>query len=87
VENLMSAINSKDVERTFIGSMVERLQNTVLNLMIAEESATTSETTIRDADFAEEMSSYTRAQILMQTGISMLAQANMLPQTIAQLVG
>ncbi|MBU1936680.1 flagellin [bacterium] len=87
VENLMTAINSKDVERTFIGSMVERLQNTVLNLMIAEESATTSETTIRDADFAEEMSSYTRAQILMQTGISMLAQANMLPQTIAQLVG
>jgi flagellin len=33
------------------------------------------------------MSEFTRAQILMQTGISMLAQANTLPQTIAQLVG
>ena len=67
--------------------MVERLQNTILNLQISEENATASESTIRDADFAAEMSAFTRAQILMQTGISMLAQANMLPQTIAQLVG
>jgi flagellin len=87
VETIIDAISSKDVERTFIGSLVERLQNSVLNLMISEESATASESTIRDADFAAEMSEFTRAQILMQTGISMLAQANQLPNTIAQLVG
>jgi flagellin len=87
VDTIISAINSKDVERTFVGTLVERLQNSVLNLMISQESATASESTIRDADFAAEMSEFTRSQILMQTGIAMLAQANQLPNTIAQLVG
>jgi len=87
VDTLISAINSKDTERTFIGSMVERLQNTILNLKISEESATNSESTIRDTDFAQEMSNFTRAQILMQTGISMLSTSNQLPGIIAQLVG
>jgi flagellin len=87
VDTLIAAINSKDTERTFIGSMVERLQNTILNLKITQESATNSESTIRDTDFASEMSSFTRAQILMQTGVSMLSTANSLPNMVAQLVG
>jgi flagellin len=87
VDSLISAINSKDTERTFIGSMVERLQNTILNLKISKESATNSESTIRDTDFASEMSNFTRAQILMQTGVSMLSTANGLPNMVAQLVG
>ncbi len=87
IETLIAAINSKDTERTFIGSMVERLQNTILNLKIARENATASESQIRDADFAEEMSNFTRAQILMQTGVSMLSTANSIPNIVAQLVG
>jgi len=87
VDSLITAINSKDTERTFIGSMVERMQNTILNLKISEENATASESTIRDTDFAAEMSNYTRAQVLMQTGVSMLSAANQLPNMIAQLVG
>jgi len=87
IDNIIAAINSKDVERTFIGSLVNRLQNTILELKISQETATASESTIRDADFAAEMSEFTRAQILMQTGVAMLTQANMQPQTIAQLVG
>lgn len=87
IDTLIAAINSKDTERTFIGSMVERLQNTILNLKIARENATASESQIRDADFAEEMSNFTRAQILMQTGVSMLSTANGLPNIVAQLVG
>lgn len=87
IDFIIAAINSKDVERTFIGSLVSRLQNTILELKISQESATASESTIRDADFASEMSEYTRAQILMQTGVAMLTQANTQPQTIAQLVG
>ena len=81
------AIQSKDTERTFIGSMVERLQNTILNLQISQESATQSESTIRDADMAYEMMNFTRAQILMQSGISMMSQANMLPSTVAGVMG
>jgi flagellin len=87
VDSLITAINSKDTVRTFLGSMVERLQNTILNLKIERENATASESQVRDADFAEEMSNYTRAQILMQTGVSMLSTANSLPNIVAQLVG
>jgi flagellin len=87
IDFIVAAINSKDVERTFIGSLVSRLQNTIMELKISQETATASESTIRDADFASEMSEFTRAQILMQTGVAMLTQANVQPQTIAQLVG
>lgn len=87
IDSIDTAINSKDIERTFLGSMVERLQNTILNLQISQETATASESTIRDADMAVEMMNFTRAQILMQTGISMMSQANMLPSTVAGILG
>lgn len=85
--SLDSAINSKDSERTRVGSYVERLQNTILNLQISRENAQASESQIRDADIAEEMSNFVRSQILFQTGTSMLAQANMIPQIVSGLVG
>ncbi|MBZ0263284.1 flagellin [bacterium] len=84
---LDAAIDSKDSERTRIGSYVERLQNTILNLQISRENTQAAESNIRDADIAEEMSNFVRAQILFQTGTSMLAQANMVPQVVAGLVG
>jgi flagellin len=87
IASIDSAINTKDTERTRIGSQVSRLQNTILNLQIARENATASESNIRDADIAAEMSNFVRAQLLMQTGVSMLAQANMVPQIVAGLVG
>jgi flagellin len=87
IDGLIAAIDSKDVTRTFLGSMASRLQNTILNLKIQQESATSSESTIRDADFAAEMSNFTRAQILMQTGVQMLSSANEVPKIVAQLVG
>jgi flagellin len=87
IGSIDTAINSKDTERTRIGSYVSRLQNTIMNLQISRENATQSESQIRDADVAAEMSNFVRAQILMQTGVSMLAQANQVPQIIAQLVG
>jgi flagellin len=84
---LDDAIDSKDTERTRIGAYVERLQNTILNLQVSRENAVESESQIRDADIAREMSNFVRAQILMQSGVSMLAQANMIPQIVAGLVG
>ena len=87
IDSLDAAINIKDTERTRIGSYVERLQNTVLNLQISRENTVASESQIRDADIAAEMSDFVRAQILMQSGVSMLAQANMIPQIVAGLVG
>jgi len=87
ISSLDSAIDTKDQERTRIGAYVNRLQNTILNLQISRENATQSESQVRDADIAAEMSEFVRAQILMQTGISMLAQANLVPQIVAGLIG
>lgn len=87
IDSIDNAIALKDTERTRIGAYVERLQNTILNLQISRENTTASESMIRDADIAGEMSDFVRAQILMQSGVSMLAQANMIPQIVAGLVG
>lgn len=87
ITTLDTAIDTKDTERTRIGSYVSRLQTTIMNLQISKEKATASESQIRDADIANEMSNFVRAQILMQTGVSMLSQANMVPQIVAGLVG
>ncbi len=84
---LDAAIDTKDTERTRIGSYYERLQNSLLNLKIQKENAVASESQIRDADIAAEMSNFVRSQILFQSGISMLAQANMIPQMVAGLIG
>ncbi len=84
---LDDAIQSKDTERTRIGAYVERLQNTILNLQISHENATKSESQIRDADVAAEMSNFTKSQILMQSGVAMLSQANQVPSMVSQLIG
>jgi len=87
IELLDGAIESKDTTRAFIGALVTRLQSNILELQISQENAQSSESQIRDADIAAEMASFTRAQILFNSGISMLSQANSLPQTVAQLIG
>ncbi len=87
ITTMDNAIESKDSIRSRLGSYVNRLQNTILNQQITRESSVAAEEMIRDADIAEEMSNFVRAQILMQSGISMLTQANMVPQMVAQLIG
>ena len=62
------------------------LESTVRTLSVAKENITAAESTIRDADIAEEMSKYTRLQILQQSGTSILAQANQQPQQVLQLL-
>ncbi len=87
IDSVDDAISSKDNERTRLGSYVERLQHTVHNLQISRENATKSESEIRDADIAAEMSTFVRGQILSQSGVAMLTQANMVPQQMAGLIG
>lgn len=87
IATIDSAINSKDTERAKIGADIERLGNTIANLQISHENAVASESQIRDADIALEMSNFVRAQILMRAGVSMMAQANMVPQTVAGVLG
>ena len=56
--------------------MQSRLEFTTENLTIAHENVTASESTIRDADMAKAFTDYTKANVLLQTAQSMLAQAN-----------
>lgn len=62
------------------------LESTVRSLAVAKENMTASESQIRDADMAEEITNYTRLQILKQSGMSVLAQANQAPQSVLSLL-
>lgn len=62
------------------------LESNTRSLDVAKTNLTASESTIRDADMAEEMTEYTKEQILQQSGLSMLAQANQQPQNILTLL-
>ncbi|MBI5115346.1 hypothetical protein HZA56_02630 [Candidatus Poribacteria bacterium] len=63
------------------------LETNLRSLNIAEENLAASESTIRDVDISAEISSFTRDQILLSAGVSVLAQANAIPQTVLQLLG
>lgn len=81
------AINHVAQIRGRLGSFQKDfLQSTVRSLGIATENLASSESQIRDADMASEMTNYTRLQVLQQSGIAMLAQANQSPQNILQLL-
>lgn len=86
MEAVDSAIESKNTARTDVGAYIERLTNAVTNLQISTENTVASESQIRDADIALEMANFVRAQILMRAGVSMMAQANMVPQTVAAIL-
>jgi flagellin len=62
------------------------LESTVRSLGTAKENIASSESQIRDADMAVEMTNYTRLQILQQSGMAMLSQANQSTQSILQLL-
>jgi flagellin len=62
------------------------LESSVRSLGVAKESLLASESSIRDVNFAEEITKFTNAQILQQSGISILAQANFAPQQVLSLL-
>ena len=63
-------------QQTTIGALESRLEYMSSNLILNSENTQTSESTIRDADMAKEMTEYTKANVLLQSAQSMLAQAN-----------
>lgn len=81
------AIVKKDQIRANLGSMQNRLENTVSNLTIQSENLQASESRISDTDVATEMTQFVRNQILTQSAVAMLSQANSLPQMAMQLIG
>ncbi|MGB8650645.1 MAG: flagellin, partial [Mycobacteriales bacterium] len=72
--------------RGTLGAFQNRLEHTVANLGVAVENLSASESRIRDTDMAQEMTSFSRNQIINQAGTAMLAQANQSSQSVLSLL-
>jgi flagellin len=86
IDEIDTAINNISAARADFGAVQNRLEHTVNNLASYQENLTASESRIRDADMAQEMSKFSKLQILQQAGTSMLAQANQAPQSVLSLI-
>ncbi len=97
VTSAAGALSSLDVINTSIsivtqsrgkvGAVQNRLVRTISNLSISVENLQAAESSIRDADIAEEVALLTRNQILVQASTAMVGQANLIPQSVLQLLG
>ena len=81
-----AAIHKVSSARAKIGAVQNRLEHTISNLGVASENLTAAESRIRDADMAKEIMEFTKQQILLQSANAMLAQSNMIPQNVLQLL-
>ena len=81
------AIQKVSSERSKLGATQNRLEHTIANLNNAAENLQAAESRIRDVDMAQEIMEFTKNNILQQAATAMLAQANMAPQTVLQLLG
>lgn len=87
ISTLDSAIDSVNTMRSNMGAFVNRLEHAINNLTISNTNQQAAESLIRDVDFATETAKFTRNQILTQSATAMLSQANMVPQSVLQLLG
>jgi len=87
LSTLDKAIQSVSSLRATLGAYQNRLEFTINTLAIQEENSAAAESAIRDADIARVTTNYTRNQILVSAGTTVLAQANVMPQTALTLLG
>jgi flagellin len=83
VDSALSAVSSL---RSTFGAIQNRFESTIANLASTTENLSAARSRIQDADFASETAALTRAQILQQAGVSILSQANSLPQNVLALL-
>ena len=86
INSITAAINKVSSVRSMLGAKQNRIEHTIAYLGVAYENLTAAESRIRDADMAKEMMAFTKYQILLQTSNAMLAQANLVPQSVLQLM-
>ena len=86
IDRIASAISEVSAQRSALGAVQNRLEHTIANLDNVVENTTAAESRIRDTDMAEEMVEYSKNNILMQAGQSVLAQANQSTQGVLSLL-
>jgi flagellin len=88
MSQLSTAITTINTLRGNLGAFQKNtLQTNINSLTVAVENVTATESYIRDANMAEETSNFTKNQILVQAGVAVLAQANVLSQSVLKLLG
>ena len=83
---LDTAIDAVTTARSNYGSVQNRFESVISNLMVSSENLTAAKSRITDADFAVETANMSRAQILQQAGNAMIAQANQQPSQVLSLL-
>ena len=86
LDSINTAISQVTQSRGSVGAVQNRLTRSVANLSVSIENLQAAESAIRDADIAGEIATLTRNQILVQTSTAMVGQANLIPQSILQLL-
>ena len=86
LDSINTAIASVAATRGKVGAVQNRLARTISNISISVENLQAAESQIRDADIAEEIALLTRNQIMVQASTAMVGQANLIPQSILQLL-
>jgi flagellin len=86
ISRIDSALTTISSLRSEFGAIQNRFESTIVNLQTVSENLAASRGRIQDADFAAETAALTKAQILQQAGVSVLAQANAQPQLALSLL-
>ena len=84
LDGVLANLNAR---RAALGAAQNRFESAISTLAIEQENSASSESNIRDADIARESIAFTRNQILVSAGTSVLARSNLVPQTALQLLG
>lgn len=86
LETINSAINVVSTYRAHLGASQNRLEHTINNLKVTSENITAAESRIRDTDMADEITAFTKNNVLLQAAQSMLSQSNAVPQNVLSLL-
>lgn len=86
IETVKAAINTVSSLRAEFGAAQNRLEHTINSLQVSSENITAAESRIRDTDMADEITKYTKNNILLQAAQSMLSQANATPQGVLSML-
>ncbi len=86
LNSIDESIDSVNMMRSNMGAFVNRLEHAINNLTVSNTNQQAAEALIRDVDFANESATFTKNQILMQSGTAMLAQANQISQNVLSLL-
>jgi len=86
IKSVDAALSSINTNRAGLGAIQNRFESVVSSIQTTSENLSAARSRIRDTDFAEETAALTRAQILQQAGVSILSQANSLPQNVLALL-